>query len=81
MHQAGSDLFADDPAEPTLLRLGRQAVLLRGLALAQADTLIQAVQQVASQAPWRHMLTPGGKPMSAREFLNGRPITGGDRFG
>ncbi len=24
---------------------------------------------------------PGGKPMSAREFLNGRPITGGDRFG
>ena len=64
MHQAGSDLFADDPAEPTLLRLGRQAVLLRGLALAQADALIQAVQQVASQAPWRHMLTPGGKPMS-----------------
>lgn len=24
---------------------------------------------------------PGGKPMSAREFLNGRPITAGDRFG
>ncbi len=24
---------------------------------------------------------PGGKPMSAREFLNGRPITKGDRFG
>jgi methionyl-tRNA formyltransferase len=23
----------------------------------------------------------GGKPMSAREFLNGRPITAGDRFG
>jgi methionyl-tRNA formyltransferase len=24
---------------------------------------------------------PGGKAMSAREFLNGRPITAGDRFG
>jgi methionyl-tRNA formyltransferase len=24
---------------------------------------------------------PGGKPLSAREFLNGRPITAGDRFG
>ncbi len=24
---------------------------------------------------------PGGKPMSAREFLNGRPVTKGDRFG
>jgi methionyl-tRNA formyltransferase len=24
---------------------------------------------------------PGGKPMSVREFLNGRPITAGDRFG
>jgi methionyl-tRNA formyltransferase len=24
---------------------------------------------------------PGGKPMSVREFLNGRPVMGGDRFG
>jgi methionyl-tRNA formyltransferase len=24
---------------------------------------------------------PGGKPMSAREFLNGRPVVAGDRFG
>jgi methionyl-tRNA formyltransferase len=24
---------------------------------------------------------PGGKPMSAKEFLNGRPVTAGDRFG
>jgi methionyl-tRNA formyltransferase len=23
---------------------------------------------------------PGGKPMSAREFLNGRPVTAGDRL-
>lgn len=64
MQQAGSDLFADDPAEPSTLPLGAQALLLRGFALARAADLVQAVQQVARQAPWRHMLTPGGKPMS-----------------
>ena len=38
--------------------------VLRGFALAQADALVQGVQQVAAQAPWRHMLTPGGQAMS-----------------
>lgn len=58
------DLFADDPAQPTVWRLGAQAVLLRGLARAQADALVQCVRQIAAQAPWRHMLTPGGQAMS-----------------
>lgn len=58
------DLFADDPAQPTVWRLGAQAVLLRGLARAQADALVQCVRQLAAQAPWRHMLTPGGQAMS-----------------
>ena len=63
-HQPIDDLFADDSAQPTALPLGTQAVLLRGFALAQADALVQGVQQVAAQAPWRHMLTPGGQAMS-----------------
>lgn len=58
------DLFADDPTQPTVWRLGAQAVLLRGLARAQADALVQCVRQIAAQAPWRHMLTPGGQAMS-----------------
>lgn len=58
------DLFADDPAEPVPLPLGPQAVLLRGLALAQADALLRCVAQVAQDAPWRHMCTPGGRAMS-----------------
>ena len=58
------DLFADDPAEPSTLALGMQAVLLRGFALAQAPQLLEEVRQVVRQAPWRHMQTPGGKAMS-----------------
>ena len=58
------DLFADDPAQPTALPLGAQAVLLRGFALARAGELLQGVRQVALQAPWRHMRTPGGQAMS-----------------
>jgi alkylated DNA repair protein (DNA oxidative demethylase) len=60
-HQPIDDLFADDSAQPTALPLGTQALLLRGFALAQADALVQGVQQVAAQAPC-HMLTPGGRP-------------------
>ncbi len=58
------DLFADGPVAPGALPLGAQAVLLRAFALAQADALVQCVQQIATQAPWRHMQTPGGQTMS-----------------
>ncbi len=63
-HLPIDDLFAGDPAEPTALPLGAQAVLLRDFALARADALVREVEQVAAQAPWRHMLTPGDQAMS-----------------
>lgn len=59
-----NDLFADDPAQPGTLALGAQAMLLRGFALARAQRLLEEVSAVARQSPWRHMATPGGKPMS-----------------
>jgi len=59
-----NDLFDDDPNAPRLLPLGAQALLLRGFALAQAVELLRCVNQVAQHAPWRHMVTPGGKAMS-----------------
>ncbi len=59
-----NDLFEHDPDEPRALPLGPQALLLRGLALAQADELLRCVGQVAQRAPWRHMHTPGGQAMS-----------------
>lgn len=58
-------LFDDLPATPQppeVLEPG--AVVLRGFALAQAADLLQSVQQVTAQAPFRHLVTPGGLRMS-----------------
>lgn len=60
-----ASLFEDPPQPaqpPELLEPG--AMVLRGFALAQAAHLLQAVQQVAAQAPFRHLITPGGQSMS-----------------
>jgi len=58
------DLFAThDPAAPEQIADG--AWLLRGFVLAQADQLLEAINQVAQQAPFRHQVTPGGHSMSA----------------
>src|ERR1700688_2913550 len=47
-----------------LERIGEDAVLLPGTASAKAPALLAALQLVIAQAPWRHMLTPGGLRMS-----------------
>ena len=59
------DLF-DAPAEldTTVERLGEAAFVLRGHALADADALLAALQQVEAEAPLRHMTTPNGFRMS-----------------
>lgn len=60
-----SDLFADDtPLLGTAHALGDQAMVLRGLAVTMVEQLWPAVQDIAHQAPFRHMLTPGGQRMS-----------------
>lgn len=40
------------------------AVLLRGFASSSEGELIAALRDIASQAPFRHMVTPGGHSMS-----------------
>lgn len=57
------DLFADSRA-PWQEALCEGAVVLRRYALAQAETLLAAVDSVTAAAPFRHMLTPGGFCMS-----------------
>jgi alkylated DNA repair protein (DNA oxidative demethylase) len=56
----------DDPPQPAqspeVLEPG--AMVLRGFALEQAADLLRAVEQVAAQAPLRHLVTPGGLRMS-----------------
>ncbi|HEV2681474.1 MAG TPA: DNA oxidative demethylase AlkB [Rhodanobacter sp.] len=60
-----SDLFAATPSsarqdEP----LCEGAVVLRGFALANEPPLLQAIDTIAVQAPFRHLITPGGFRMS-----------------
>ena len=60
-----TDLFAAAPApvrqdEP----LCESAIVLRGFALASEAALLQALDAIVAQAPFRHLVTPGGFRMS-----------------
>jgi alkylated DNA repair protein (DNA oxidative demethylase) len=50
--------------EPQQETLVSGAVLLRGFATPDEAALLAAMQEVAAQAPFRHMVTPGGFRMS-----------------
>jgi DNA oxidative demethylase len=61
------DLFAHAHAHEHELRsvpLAPGAVLLAGLAGDVGDALVAAVERIAELAPFRHMITPGGRSMS-----------------
>src|SRR4030081_1790089 len=45
-------------------KLQAGAVLLRGRALPVEESLLAAIDRIAAQAPFRHMVTPGGFEMS-----------------
>ncbi|NMF88287.1 DNA oxidative demethylase AlkB [Aromatoleum petrolei] len=60
------DLFDHCDEGPT----GREvlapgALVLRGFARAQAESLVLEIGEICARAPFRHMLTPGGQHMSA----------------
>ena len=57
------DLF-DDPPREAREPLGPGAFVLPGFALPFADELLSAVKAIANDAPFRHLVTPGGFTMS-----------------
>jgi alkylated DNA repair protein (DNA oxidative demethylase) len=60
-----ADLFADAPdLRPAQEIMAAGAVLLRGFARPIESELIAALRDIAAQAPFRHMVTPGGHSMS-----------------
>lgn len=60
-----ADLFDDLPdPNPQRVSLADGAMLLRGFAKEADSALIAAVHEVISQAPLRHLITPGGYRMS-----------------
>jgi DNA oxidative demethylase len=50
--------------EPSDLPLAEGAMLLGGFALTLEDPVVAALEEVVKQAPFRNMLTPGGRRMS-----------------
>jgi len=59
------DLLSGLPASQEAREpLEEGAVLLRGFVAAEAPVLLEAVEQIAAQAPFRHLITPGGYRMS-----------------
>ena len=60
-----ADLFESVPdLRPSREAMAEGAVLLRGFARSVEAELIAAIGQIAVQAPFRHMVTPGGHSMS-----------------
>ena len=57
-------LSGTDAARASAETLGAGAMLLRGFALQEAKAIVKAVERVAVEAPFRHMITPGGYRMS-----------------
>ena len=60
-----------EPAE-NVIWLGEKAVVLRGFARGQAPFLVKAVADIATAAPFRNMVTPGGFRMSVAMTNCGR---------
>src|ERR1700731_660537 len=60
-----ADLFdSSDDVRPARERIADGAMLLRGFARPIERELIAALRDIAEQAPFRHMQTPGGHQMS-----------------
>ncbi len=72
-----TDLLSEAGAE----RLVEGASILRGFAAAEAEAIWQAVIQIAAQAPFRNMITPGGFRMSVAMTNCGRAGWITDRSG
>ena len=59
-----ADLFESVAAQPSHETIAAGAVLLRAFALPAENDLIAALRAIVEQAPFRHMVTPGGHEMS-----------------
>jgi len=70
-----------DPMPPSSEPLEEGAVLLRAFAADQAAALIEDVARVAKDAPFRHLVTPGGHTMSVAMTNCGRVGWVSDRKG
>ncbi len=64
MRGVNAELFDELPPREGSRELADGAWLLHGFALDAADTLLAGIETVVSTAPFRHLVTPGGRRMS-----------------
>lgn len=76
-----SSLFDGDRTAGANEVLEEGALLLRGFAAHEAPALVAAVGDVAAVAPFRHLVTPGGRTMSVAMTNCGRVGWVSDRKG
>src|SRR6266851_7956204 len=74
-------LFDSDSSPRSPERLEEGAVLLRGFATSEAPALVEEVARIAQEAPFRHLVTPGGYTMSVAMTNCGRLGWVSDRTG
>jgi len=58
------DLFQSGGVAAPIALAGRDAAVLRGFAVAVAPQVVSDLHAVAARAPFRNMVTPGGRAMS-----------------
>ena len=74
-------LFDSDSLPRSRELLEEGALLLRGFATAEAPQLVEEVARIAQAAAFRHLVTPGGYPMSVAMTNCGRLGWVSDRTG
>jgi alkylated DNA repair protein (DNA oxidative demethylase) len=75
-----SDLFAEDTVG-TRTELAAQACVLHGFALAFEGALLASIETITGNAPFRHLVTPGGHVMQVAMTNCGRLGWVSDRRG
>lgn len=58
------DLFTDEPRSCAVEPLDAGACVLRAFAVGREAALLEAIEHIATTAPLRHLVTPGGYRMS-----------------
>lgn len=76
-----AELFPELPVAEGRTCLAAGAWLLHGFALDEADALLAHIKAVEQAAPFRHLITPGGKRMSVAMSNCGRVGWHSDRAG
>ena len=74
-------LFETAPPTGEREELAPGAWVLRGFAMNRAEKLLDEIERIAARAPFRHLVTPGGKTMSVAMTNCGRLGWFSDRRG